>query len=173
MKQVVTDSVPGVKKPPQPSTLTPATFGSLARYEIILRVHWKFAAGILEAMFKVYSFRKNYAAVQETGSNFAELHKGEPYDEVLAQVFLAIMVASLLLTFSHTMYTKRRQIALSKGWRVSSGLCSLTSWIQVWYLSFYVAEAIVTEKELWDCHFILSVAWIRIVEWFRLISADW
>ena len=169
----MTDSVPGVKKPPQPSTLIPATFRSLARYEIILRIHWKFAVGILEAMFKVDSFRKNYAAVQEAGSGLAKLHKGEPYDEVLAQVFLTIIATSVLLTFGHMVYTKRRQIALSRGWTVSSDLCSLTSRVQAWYLAFYVAEAIVTEKQLWDCHFILGVAWIRIVEWFSLISADW
>jgi hypothetical protein len=76
------------------------------------------------------------------------------------------MVASLLLIFGHT-YTKRRLPCPALPCPAQE-LESLQQLLQLNILDsgvvpgIYVIKAIVTEKKLWDCLFILGVAWMTV-----------
>lgn len=140
-------------------------------YEMRLRAHFSFTIGILRAMFNLYLFRKKHAAVQEMSSQLTGLHNGVPYTERWTQVFVAVVAGSTLFSLSQAMYAKREGSARCSERMGPKQFWSFASWVQFYYLVFFVVKSTLLREQLWDSQFILGVALIHTVDRVGLVRA--
>jgi hypothetical protein len=136
-----------------------------------LRGHLSFTTGILTAMSKLYHFRKNHAPIQEMSPKLVGLHNGVPYSEGWSRIFIAVIASSILFSVSQGIYANRQGSACQSERSGTGRFCSLASLVQLCYLVSYVVGAIFSRGELWECHFILSLALMHTVEMSGIVRA--